>query len=86
MSLVGVFLGVSVGLRPFLILDAEERARRSVNIGDTERKLITVLRSYRIVYNTEVDGDQITYSHGDGFLGMYFYVVANGRVEEILSD
>jgi hypothetical protein len=86
MTLIAVVLGARAVLKPFLTFDAEERVYNSINVGDTEQKLITTLKSYGIRYDAEVANGQTIYNHSDGFLGIYFYYVANGRVTMLAMD
>jgi hypothetical protein len=78
-------LCAGIGLAKRLV-GREERVFSSVKVGDTEQHLVRLLESNYIDYGTDDAGNFTLYSHSDGFIGICFYYVDDGRVVSTARD
>ena len=53
---------------------------QNISVGDTEESLVGVLKSQGIAFHKVHSEGKTVYSHHDGFVGLCFYYVQNGRV------
>jgi hypothetical protein len=58
----------------------------TIEVGDSEAKLLTSLEDHGVEYSRTLEGGMTFYSISDGFVGVCFYYVADGKVVDIVFD
>jgi len=67
-------------------ISIEDRVFESVQVGDTEQRLIKLFDKYGIRYKKNNDPPATVYTHSDGFMGICIYYVEKGRVTAAVKD
>lgn len=73
-------------VRMMLGATPEEYVTKSVKVGDSESHLIDMLQDNGVDYYKSSEDGQTLYSISDGFVGVCFYYVADGKVVDIVFD
>lgn len=82
----------SVGIRRLWIVRyyfghaPEDHVFDSIKVGDSEARLVDLLKRQQVDYSVSNEGRRTVYSHGGSLVGVCFYLIADGRVIAIAKD